>query len=80
MATPFDNWIWKTRDKRECAVGEMPRDHIRNALQWCMRERHSFTWGDGNKSFTEYYQKDSHTFPEWITAFTVKLLDPDLPE
>ena len=80
MTTPFDLWIWKTRDKRECAVGEMPRDHVRNALQWCMRERQSYTWDENGNTYTEFVQKDHHTFPEWITAFTVKLLDQDLPE
>ena len=61
---------WVARTKEAYRVEDMKRSHVRNALQWCLRREPM------NIELT----KDGHTYTEWITAFTVRLLDPDLGE
>jgi hypothetical protein len=61
--------VWWTKKYEEIPLGKMTRNHVRNALQWCIRKQPS------NVTFT----KDGYTCQQWITAFTVRLLDPDLP-
>lgn len=62
--------VWWTKDLRQMKLGEMTREHVRNALQWCLQRqssRNGPTW------------KDGHTYQQWVTSFTIRLLDPTLP-
>jgi hypothetical protein len=59
--------VWWTEKLDELPLGEMSRAHVRNALQWCLPRV------GRDKS------KDGHTYQEWVTAFTIRLLDPTLP-
>ena len=72
---PLKDMVWWTEDLRTIPLGEMTRDHVRNALQWCIRRQ-------STEKFTQYSKllacKDGYTYQEWITAFTVRLLDPNL--
>lgn len=49
-------------------VKDMPRERIRKAMQFCLKNNFSSPGG--------YYVKDGLDIQEWITIFTVKLLDP----
>ena len=80
MITNYDQWIWRAKDRGEWRVREMDRSYVRNCLQWCLRQRQTYTWMDNGQVYTEFFQKDNHTYAEWIACFTVRLLDPDLPE
>jgi hypothetical protein len=61
--------VWWTEKFEEIPLGKMTRNHVRNALQWCIRKQPA----------DRLVAKDRYTYQEWITAFTVRLLDPDLP-
>jgi hypothetical protein len=67
---PLKDMVWWTEDLRAIPLGEMTRPHVRNALQWCIRRQ-------STEKFTR--SKDGYTYQEWVTAFTVRLLDPSLP-
>jgi len=81
MATIYDDWEWRSRDGKSRRVREMDRAYIRNALQWCMRQNQMEYWEDFHgKKYTELRSKDKHPYRDWINAFVIKLLDPELPE
>jgi hypothetical protein len=61
--------VWWTESLDDIPLGGMTRSHVRNALQWCIRKN------PPNATVT----KDGFTYQQWITAFTIRLLDPDLP-
>jgi hypothetical protein len=62
--------VWWTEKLDDIPLGKMTRSHVRNALQWCIRKK---------PSHDDFDTKDGYTYQQWITAFTIRLLDPDLP-
>jgi hypothetical protein len=61
--------VWWTEKLDDIPLGKMTRNHIRNALQWCISKNPP----------NATVKKDGYTYQQWITAFTIRLLDPDLP-
>lgn len=78
MYDAINDMVWRTQDGRELRVGDMTRDHIRNCLHFCNRKHSEL--GDFEVALGIPVKKDGHRYPDWIAAFTAKLLDPELGE
>ena len=59
---------WITKEQGPILVKDMERSHVQNTLNWCIR-----------KGAAPDDKKDGILYSQWITYFTVRLLDPDLP-
>jgi len=59
--------VWRTRAGESIALKNMPRSHVRNTLQWCLR-----------KGASPDDEKDGIRYADWIAYFTTRLLDPEL--
>jgi hypothetical protein len=64
---PIEKWVWRTIDDIKIPLHKMERSHVQNCLNWCIK-----------RSMNPAKDiKDGHTYSEWITAFTVRLFDPE---
>lgn len=69
---PVESYLfykWKMKTGSTIRVIDMPRSHVRNTLQWCLRR---------NASPDD--EKDNIPYSQWIAYFTRRLLDPNLEE
>jgi hypothetical protein len=84
MTDEYLDWIWYTRDNIELLVRDMSRSHVRNSLQWCIQRQANQSYQRRPRDIFDVFgtigDKDGRFFDEWITAFTIRLLDPALGE
>lgn len=61
------NYVWRTRESEKLHIKDMSRDHVRNALDWCVRHQTGPS-----------HRKDNIQYSRWIAFFTMRLFDPNL--
>ena len=72
-----ETMIWQTRDKQKYRLCDMSRTHVRNSLQWCIRNKPApfFEMSRSGDDLEFDILKDGYSYDEWIMAFTVRLFD-----